>query len=96
VPNWEGSTRRDRLPPNWRKLRQLVLIRDRGVCQWRTEDVVCGRPANQVDHRVRGDDHRLDNLQLLCPDHHARKSGREGAAARPPLRREPERHPGLR
>jgi 5-methylcytosine-specific restriction protein A len=84
------------LPGNWRQIRQLVIIRDGGVCQWREDGRVCGRMANQVDHRVRGDDHRLENLQLLCRDHHARKSGREGGTARPSLRRPPERHPGLR
>jgi 5-methylcytosine-specific restriction protein A len=43
---------------------------------------ICAAPANQADHVVRGDDHRLSNLQSLCAPHHASKSGREGWAER--------------
>lgn len=74
-----------------------MLARDRGLCQAPADaGGICGRPGNQVDHVVAGDDHSLANLQVLCPDHHASKSGREGAAARPSLYRVRERHPGLR
>lgn len=97
MPGWQGSTRRARLPANWPQLREQVLLRDRGMCQWRLPNgALCLLPGNQVDHCEPGDDDRLANLQLLCREHHNSKSGREGAAARPSLYRRPERHPGLR
>ena len=93
---WEGSTRRDRLPRNWNsELRPAVFARDGDIC-W-----ICGEPgADEIDHKIQGDDHRLENLApihgwrtgLQC---HARKSAAEGAAARPRLYRSPEPHPAL-
>jgi 5-methylcytosine-specific restriction enzyme A len=75
---WAGSTRRQRLPRDWPQLRAAVLTRDGGVCH------VCGGPgADEVDHVVPGDNHRLENLAAIhdrpC---HRRKSAREGNAAR--------------
>lgn len=96
---WEGSTRRERLPREWRRIRATVLDRAGYRCEWtRTDtDTRCIELASDVDHIVRGDDHSLENLQALCRYHHARKSSREGAqvanARRPRVRREPERHP---
>lgn len=76
-----------------------VLRRDGYRCQARDSlGVLCGEPANQVDHIEHGDDHSLDNLQALCRWHHARKSSAEGAAARRPRAsrsRAPEAHPGM-
>lgn len=96
---WETSDRLAELPDDWPLLRIRVLRRDGYRCQARdSTGAVCGEHANQVDHIVPGPDHSLDNLQALCRWHHARKSSREGAAARKPRasrRREPERHPSF-
>jgi 5-methylcytosine-specific restriction protein A len=96
---WEGtSDRKERLPSDWSTRRVRVLRRDSYRCQARDSlGVVCGEPANQVDHIVPGDDHDLDNLQSLCRWHHARKSSAEGHAARRPREsrfRVGEQHPG--
>ncbi|AYN58550.1 HNH endonuclease [Arthrobacter phage Liebe] len=96
---WETSDRRDRLPADWTTRRVRVLRRDGYRCQARDSlGVVCGDPANQVDHKVPGDDDSYENLVSLCRWHHARKSSAEGHAARKPRatqRRAPEAHPGM-
>src|SRR4051794_27619002 len=95
-----GSTRKDRLPPNWPALRRAVLRRDGHACQWRTtQGTTCGARATDVDHIIRGDDHRITNLQSLCGYHHGKKTGSEGGSASA-LKREAQRtshykHPGL-
>lgn len=99
---WSGE-RRKHLPSDWPKLRAAVLKRDGYRCQWRMPDgQICAAPANQADHVVRGNDHRLQNLQSLCEPHHAQKSAREGGAERARLIaankrrfRRTEAHPGL-
>jgi 5-methylcytosine-specific restriction enzyme A len=77
---WSGSDRAARLPTNWPKLRSQVRKRDRHTCQG------CGCPTppgeGSVDHIIRGDDHRLENLQLLCDSCHDTKTTAEAAAAR--------------
>lgn len=103
MPKWQGSTRRDRLPDNWPQLRKDAGRRDSWLCQAKKPNGrLCLMPANQVDHVVPGDDHRLSNLQCLCEDHHSTKSGQEGAAAMWRQRRKidqkfrrTEEHPGL-
>lgn len=95
---WIGSTRRQRLPVGWNKpggLRDQVFARDGRVCALRFRDICIGH-ATHVDHRKRGDDHRLENLQPACAPCHQRKSSQEGAAAKPPLNRPPETHPALK
>lgn len=72
----------------------MVLARDSHRCQLRYRDR-CIRRATQVDHKQRGDDHRMANLQAACGPCHAHKSAMEGAAARPRERRPRERHPGI-
>lgn len=97
MPNWEGSTRREQLPANWRQLRRIVAERAGWRCQNYTDaDNRCPRQGSHCDHINRGNDHNLDNLRWLCPTCHNTKSGREGAEARPPLKRAKEAHPGLR
>ena len=96
---WETSNRKERLPADWQTRRVRVLRRDSYRCQARDSiGVLCGAPANQVDHIVPGDDHSYENLQSLCRWHHDRKSSAEGHAAqrRPRARRsrDPEPHPG--
>ncbi|TDC02109.1 HNH endonuclease [Micromonospora fluostatini] len=93
---FEGSTRRARLPEDWPARREAVFRRDGDTCH------VCLLPgADEVDHVVPGDDHRLENLAPIhswrTPQRcHALKTSAEGNAARPRLYRTPERHPGLR
>jgi len=95
---WEGSDRRARLPDDWPERVRQVKVRDGGRCTWRLPSGKrCPRPGTDVDHRDRGDDHSLRNLQLLCPTHHGRKTAREGWAAkgaRKAKKRPEERHPG--
>lgn len=97
MSGWEGSTRRSRLPADWRQRRALVLRRD-PICRLR---LVCqGAPSTEADHRQPGDDHSLDNLQGACLPCHLKKSGAEGGRAphtrSPHQRRRPaEPHPGI-
>lgn len=96
--NWEGSTRRKRLPAGWASvIVPRILARDHGRCY------LCGQlGADTVDHIRPGDDHRDSNLAAVhdhAPPHcHRLKSSREGNAARAARQgagRHPvERHPG--
>lgn len=70
---WAGSTRHDRLPGNWKRVRRAVLERDGHQCQ------LCGEPANEVDHIRNNDDHSPANLWALCERHHKDKTAREAA-----------------
>ena len=68
----------------WRKLRALVLERDRHMCQ--CDD--CGGkrlPANEVDHilpKSRGGTDDLSNLRAISAGCHRLKTQREAQAAR--------------
>lgn len=93
--NWGTSTRKSRLPANWRRIRRLVLERDR-TC------VLCRvRPSSVADHKqAMTDDHRLEALQGMCEPCHRQKTAKEAAAARaastrPGRKRPAEGHPGL-
>ncbi len=95
---WQGSDRRQRLPPDWAKRRAAVLRRDGNRCTWTLRSGRrCTHPATDVDHIVAGDDHSLENLRSLCEQHHDRKTAGEGNAARhrASRKRDPEPHPGL-
>lgn len=101
---WAGSNRRQELPPDWPQIRSRIIERDRGRCQWPDPDgrtrntggeTICGIQGTDVDHRIPGNDHRDSNLQLLCRDHHARKSAAEGGNSYIPLHRPKARHPAL-
>ena len=98
MSNWEGSTRKDTLPPDWAKRRKYVLERDGYRCQHIRSDrnKACGAFANQVDHKnqERRHDHSYDNLQSLCHWHHQRKSSAEGGRGNKRKNATP-RHPGL-
>jgi len=85
-----NTDRKDRLPSDWVKRRAIVLKRDGHRC------VECGKPANQVDHIIAGDDHSFENLRALCRECHGKKSSAEGHAARSKKysKRPPEKHPG--
>jgi len=95
---WETSDRRERLPANWPALVAAVKKRDGNRCTWRLRSGArCPRPGRDVDHRIAGDDHRMSNLQLLCEEHHKRKTSREAWAGRnrpKTKKRREERQPG--
>jgi 5-methylcytosine-specific restriction protein A len=105
MPNWEGSSRRQTLPPDWPVRQLTVLRRDHHRCQHVREDTgrKCGRRASDVDHIVSYKDGGTDdypNLQALCTWHHGQKSGREGGVASGRARRAKRDaakpvHPGL-
>lgn len=87
------------LPPDWQRIRRLVIARDGGRC------VFCGAPGTDVDHIYSSTDHRPENLRLLCRHCHMRRtqgqaadSWRRKGRRRPRRRvfREPPRHPGYR
>ena len=109
MPNgqWRGSTRRQRLPPDWPAICQTVRDTYGDSCY------ICEHAhVRDVDHVHRGDDHSLANLRPICgarcqqckAEHrtpcHTAKSSREGGqaaqAARPKRARAPEPHPGMR
>lgn len=97
---WANSTRRQRLPSNWSFLREQVKKRAGDQCEaYLNNGLRCVEVGTDCDHIVAGDNHSLDNLQLLCSWHHKRKSSQEGQRAKkkPITERHPkERHPGLR
>lgn len=103
MPNWANSDRRSRLPADWPRIRARVLRRDGHRCTHRDENgIQCVRPATDVDHIRRGDDHTEANLRSLCSEHHRVKSSREGGQALAAQRRRnaakfrrTEDHPGL-
>ena len=86
---WEGSTRRQRLPPAWPTLRRSILKRD-PLCRLSFADI-CTTVSTEVDHIKAGDDHTPGNLQGVCAPCHKRKT----AAERPRQRRPTEAHPGM-
>lgn len=100
---WEGSNRRDRLPPDWELRRLKILQRDSYRCTWIENNRRCPVKIDlEVDHRIPGDDHSDANLRTLCKGHHSRKSAREGVDARAAKRKAlkekfggTETHPGL-
>lgn len=97
---WAGSTRRSRLPKDWPRIRRRIIRRDKGACVARYSDGrTCGLPGTDVDHIIPGDDHRDENLQMLCTWHHRQKSAREGGTAAASsvvrTRRPVEGHPAL-
>ena len=95
---WQGSDRRGELPGDWSKIRGAILTAAGGRCvELMRDGSRCRDRATDVDHITPGDNHHPSNLRALCAWHHARKSAREGNAARTPrTQRHPsERHPGL-
>ena len=104
MPNWQGSTRKSRLPKDWPKRRNHVLKRDGYRCtEVQLDGARCTAKATDVDHVIPNDDDSYENLASLCGWHHLRKSSGEGGAAKAAQRRksaqlvlrQPERHPGM-
>jgi len=95
---WRGSTRRERLPTDWHRLRVAVLKRADNRCQ--LQIVGCTEVAAEVDHIVPGDDHRLINLQACCKSCHKKKTVFENKARsvkKMELKKRPvDGHPGTR
>lgn len=82
---WAGSTRKERLPSDWRTRCLIVMKRDKGICH------ICGGPGGDtIDHIEQGDDHSLDNLAPVHdrtePHCHRYKSSAEGHAAKRAMR----------
>lgn len=100
---WEGSTRKETLPPDWPQRRQAVFARDGNRCVVIKKDGRrCWDKATDCDHIGNREDHSLANLRSLCSWHHQRRSSTQGGTAsaiakqnRPSLKRPPEAHPGL-
>ena len=93
--NWATSDRRDRLPDDWPKRVALVKRRAHGRCEETHHAAGCDGRGRDVDHKVQGDDHSLDNLQLLSTACHARKT-RLDNGYRASVKAPTERHPGRR
>jgi len=97
-PAWQGSTRRESLPPNWQTLRRQILDRDGRRCTITMRDGTrCRDKATDVHHLGTRDDHRPEQLAAICSWHHKRITAQEanGARSRPTSRRPTEPHPGL-
>lgn len=77
---WQGSDRASRLPKNWATIRNRIFRRDHYLCRLRFPG--CTRVATEVDHIIRGDDHRPQNLQSLCSNCHTVKTQLEANASR--------------
>ncbi len=92
---WSGSTRNERLPNNWKRLRARVLDRDGHRCTRLEHGARCTQRATEVDHIDRDNGDSPGNLASLCTWHHAQKTAAEGNRARTRQRREAEPHPGL-
>lgn len=95
---WQGSNRRQELPPDWETvIRPRILARDGYQCRWLDDGVRCTYKATDIDHIGDKHDHRDENLRALCGWHHKKRTAQQGNAARRriPEKRRPERHPGL-
>ena len=88
---WTNSNRRNELPPDWRRRREVVIRREGGQCQamsqitdWGTilhDGVRCERPGVEVNHTYRAN-HDPRSLELLCAAHHRIETQRQSAEAR--------------
>lgn len=100
---WEGSTRKDGLPSWWPVTVRRIIKRD-PICRcvgcikcWPVGGP-CTRRSAEVDHIIRGNDHKDTNLRGICVTCHGRKSSQEGneakAAKKKPTGFFEEPHPG--
>jgi 5-methylcytosine-specific restriction enzyme A len=101
---WAGSKRSDGLPSWWPVTVRRILRRDPQCrcdgcekCNRANPSRICCRASTDVDHIIRGDNHKDDNLRGICRPCHGHKSSREGNAAKAARRqstRPAEKHPG--
>ena len=64
---------------HWKKIRQMILVRDNYMCQPCLEKDRL-TPATEVDHiipKAKGGDDNPDNLQAICTDCHKAKTTQE-------------------
>ncbi len=83
---WEAGTSSS-YRGNWPRLRSSAWRRDSGLCQHTRYDtgLPCLVAGAAVDHIVpvsQGGLNRLDNVQVLCQFHHAKKTAQESAEGR--------------
>lgn len=93
------------LPSNWGVIRASVLARD-PICRWGSlpEDMAepgrCPNRSTDADHIGDQNDHSLVALRGLCTNHHATRTGRQGAAGKAAVmrtrKRPKEQHPGYK
>lgn len=79
LPIWHGKTDDAAIPD---RVRLRVLEKAGGRCEACTRKVGPALPF-EIDHRIRladGGKHSEDNLQILCIECHAQKSGEEKTA----------------
>lgn len=90
---WEGSTRRETLPPNWQEIRAAVFARDGYRCvEIMPDGRRCISQAQECDHGDDRLDHSTSNLRSLCAPHHRAKSSAEGGRASAAARKKRSRH----
>jgi hypothetical protein len=100
-----GSWRTVPLPPNWGAIRAFVITRD-PQCTWGSirEDMAepgrCLNRSTDADHTGDPNDHSPEALRGLCTNHHATRTGRQGAAGKAAVmrtrKRPRDKHPGFK
>src|SRR5699024_5262569 len=76
---WSGSTRRERLPNDWRQRRAYILERDGFRCRaFLPDGRRRPRDATDVDHLPENVDDSNQDRQALSRGHHNPKTGRHG------------------
>ena len=93
------------MPPNWPQIRAAVIARD-PICRWGSldEDMAepgrCPNRSTDADHIGDPNNHDPGMLRGLCTNHHATRTGRQGAAGRIAVQRTRKRpqepHPGFK
>ena len=96
--SWYTSDRRERLPKDWDTIRTQVKRRAGGRCEAKVHARGCDGVGTDCDHITPGDDHSLENLQLLSHCCHVKKTQAEAAERNHAWasmgRRPSEKHPG--
>ena len=75
-----GSTTQRGYGWRWQQTRQLVLIRDKGLCQIHLQrgEVAIATDVDHIQRKESGGSDDLDNLQALCKECHKHKTATEG------------------